>query len=530
MTKIANSERTEPRGSSSPINFYYVTLEHKSGVFIIELPGETRVLGAVARCVGELFLVTGYGGSSSENIPVNLVKISLSFLSLRPSSTASIVSLLALFFLLSSPTSQTTSSPLVSVRTLAKIKAKHILEHLRMASSEQLAVPPQTDDTSTSTTTSGPSKPTAFQQSLARRKFYTGLDSLASLQAAPPQPHWTSARVDKWVHEAKKLWAHCGTQVETANISAKEFRGVEFEFLQLLVDFPDEWIEGAAMEYNDFLQQQYKICIFPLPLPETSVVETTPTPRVTPQNTIAPPSSVLASSAPIPPQTVPASKIADSSVVTSSQPMMIPPKAPSIDRSTSSQGAAPPKVPSDTSVAGPQHPKLTLRGPRPPVTAQGTIFSLDPTSPLHPAATKVDALPPSSIPLPGVRRLQGQTSDHQFVPPAQSVSSPRPTSPIQTITPASPASLDLGPLQAGTDDEDEPPTPRANDKGKDKEIIPGTNEEEGDFQGQFDSFETMDVDQAMLNWYLNDPKMAPHLTSYSQNTAAPEMSKWGLML
>ncbi|KAK0501139.1 hypothetical protein EDD18DRAFT_1348633 [Armillaria luteobubalina] len=376
-----------------------------------------------------------------------------------------------------------------------------------MARSEPANDPPApTDDTTGSTDASGSTEPkpsTAFQRSIARSKFYAGLESLVQLQEAPPEPHWTSAQVDKWIREAKKLWSHCGAQVDVALIPAKEFRGVEFKFLQLLVDFPDERIAGAIVEYNELIARarQYKIRVFPLPVLETPVVETTPTPRVTPQNTAVPPSSIAASSAPIHP-TVPASKPADASVVTSSKPTAIPLKAPSVDRSSSSQVTAPPKAPSDTPVAGPQRPKLTLHGPRPPVATQDSGFRLDPTSPLHPAVTKVRALPPSSTPLLGARLPQGQTSSNQPIPPARPISPPPPR--VSTPT------LDLGPLQAGsvtsnfrkrmplfflgTDDEEESPMPEAKNKGKGKEIIPGTDNDEDNFSGQFESFEAMDVD------------------------------------
>ncbi|KAK0503617.1 hypothetical protein EDD18DRAFT_1344457 [Armillaria luteobubalina] len=353
-----------------------------------------------------------------------------------------------------------------------------------MASSEQPAVPPQTDNTSSSTSISGPSRPTAFQQSLAHGKFYAGLDSLSSLQEAPPQPHWMSARVDKWVREAKKLWAHCSAQVEIAKISAKEFRGVEFEFLQLLVDFPDEQIEGATVEYNDLIARarQYKIRVFPLPIPETPVVETIPTPQV-PLHTASIDTTVTPS------------------VGVTPTPTAIPPKVPLTDRSASSQAPVPQKALSDASAAGPPCPKLTLHGPRPAVTTQDSLFCLDPTSPLHSTASIAGAISTSN-PLMGACRPQGAMLINLTVPPAQMISPPPP----RVSTPM----LDLGPLQAGsvasyshrrmplfflgTDDEEESPTLEAKNKGKGKEIIPGTDDDEDDFLGQFESFEAMDVD------------------------------------
>ncbi|KAK0476526.1 hypothetical protein EDD18DRAFT_1366405 [Armillaria luteobubalina] len=359
-----------------------------------------------------------------------------------------------------------------------------------MAQSEQSADPSQAIDTTASTDASGstePQQPMAFQRSIARGKFYAGLESLSQLQEAPPQPHWTSARIDQWVREAKKLWR------------------VEFEFLQLLVDFPDERIDGATAEYNELVARarQYKIRVFPLPVSETPVVETTPIPLATSQNTAAPPSSVAGSAAPIPTKTAPTTTTtATPSAGLIPKPTTTLSQVPSTSRSTSAYSTVPPKDPANASSTEPQRPKLTLLSPRPPATTQDSIFSLDPTSPLHLASTKVGALPPSST--PGVRRLQGPASIPPPAPPARPISPPSPSAPTPLTA------LDLGPLQAGsvtssfrirtplffpgTDDEDEPPTPRANDKGKDKEIILGTDEDEVDFQGQFDSFETMDVD------------------------------------
>ncbi|KAK0475295.1 hypothetical protein EDD18DRAFT_1116119 [Armillaria luteobubalina] len=287
---------------------------------------------------------------------------------------------------------------LVGVPVLAKIKAKHILEHLQMAQSEQPTDPSQAINTTALANASGPSKPkqpTAFQCSIAYSKFYAGLESLSQLQEAPPQPCWTSTCINQWVCEAKKLWIHHGAQVDIAPISAKEFQGVEFEFLQLLLDFLDEQIAVAFAEYNELIAcaHQYCIKVFPLPVPVNLVPDSTlvPPSRLTSQVTPVPPSSVEASAILAQKKTASTDTMATPFVATTPRPSANPQKVPSVDRLISSPVTVPLKVPSDTSEARPQCPKLTLHGPCPPTATQDLGFHLDPTLPLHPVATKVFA-------------------------------------------------------------------------------------------------------------------------------------------
>ncbi|KAK0494660.1 hypothetical protein EDD18DRAFT_1355400 [Armillaria luteobubalina] len=397
---------------------------------------------------------------------------------------------------LSSPPARFSSHniPFVGVPTLAKIKPQYILAHLQMAQSEQANDPSQINDTTASTDASG--------------KYYAGLESLSQLQEAPPQSHWTSARVDQWIREAKKLWSRCGAQVVIAKISAKEFRGVEFEFLQLLVDFPDERIGRAFLEYNELITRarQYNIKVFPLPVPADLV-----------------------------PEPIPASRPASQAPVVSTAELSVIANAPPVVKSGASQGTAPSKASSDTSSTGPQRPKLTLHGPRPPIAAQDPVFTLDPTSPLHPAATNVVTLPPSSNPftdpfatrrpnpLLGVRRLQGQAAINPPPPPTRPDSRPQPRAPLAPILP-DPDPINEGSVTSssrrrtplffpGTDDEDDLPTPVADKKGKGKEIIQGTDEDEEDFQGSTSPFVAMDVDE--------DDVGSPPLTNVARRYRSP---------
>ncbi|KAK0464094.1 hypothetical protein IW261DRAFT_1427457 [Armillaria novae-zelandiae] len=169
--------------------------------------------------------------------------------------------------------------------------------------------------------------PTAFQWSLARGKYYAGLESLLQLKEMLPQLSWTSARVDKWVCDAKGFWEHCKAQVDTAGVLAKDFRGVEYEFLQLLLEFPDEKVSSTRLEYNELISHacQYALKVFPLPLPADLV--------------------------PLPP-----------SHLVSATPLA-PPSISGV--SSSLQIVAPSRAPSYTPAIGPQPPKLTLLGPCP---------------------------------------------------------------------------------------------------------------------------------------------------------------------
>ncbi|KAK0472340.1 hypothetical protein IW261DRAFT_1570930 [Armillaria novae-zelandiae] len=298
-----------------------------------------------------------------------------------------------------------------------------------MASSEPPADLPQSNNTAI---------PTAFQKLLACGKYYAGLESLFCLQEVPPQPNWTSTQVDKWVINVKGFWEHCKAQVDMAGVSSKDFRGVEYKFLQLLLEFLDEKVIASSLEYNEL--QQYSLKVFPLPLPETLVP-------------LPPSRSVLA--APL----APLSLSAILSIL---------------------QVVAPSKVPSSISDIGPQPPKLTLLGPCLPVTTPEPSFRLDPTSPLHPAAANTVASPPSVSPFTdsifGVWCSQGLTPIDLPLP------SPHPISLLRTSTPPALVLPDLAPVSAGsflsssrkrtplfftgTDDEDEPPTLGAIDKGK----------------------------------------------------------------
>ncbi|KAK0478561.1 hypothetical protein IW261DRAFT_1420614 [Armillaria novae-zelandiae] len=271
-----------------------------------------------------------------------------------------------------------------------------------------------------------------FQKSLAHGKYYAGLESLSWLQGMPPQSSWTSAHVDKWVHDAKGFWEHCKAQVDTAEILAKDFQGVEYEFLQLLLEFPDEKVVSSCLEYNELVNraQQYSLKVFPLPLPENLV--------------------------PVPP---------------SRSPFLLLRK------------------PSYNPAAGPQPPKLTLLGPHLPVATPEPSFSLDPTSPLHLAAN-ITISPPS------------------FSPFTDSIVTCR-SNPLRVITPSVPVLPDPVPASAGsisssywnctplffpgTDDEDEPPTLGAIDKGKGKEIISGTDKDKYEVSGPTSELMAMDI-------------------------------------
>ncbi|KAK0476918.1 hypothetical protein EDD18DRAFT_1115086 [Armillaria luteobubalina] len=238
MTKIANSERTEPRGSSSPLNFYYVTLEHKSGIFIIGLPGETRVLGAVARRVGELFLVTGYGGSSSENILYFKVVFSAFF------------SFLAL--------------SLVGVPTLAKIKTKFLRAHLQQAMAE-------------------PTDPNELAVVNAQDQYETSSAALRQLIASPPPEDANFFVIDSWVIDAQFHWETCTHSWRIAKVSSIEWCRLEYNLLELFAEIPDDLVAYSCAEYNELVKQarQFNMDVVPVPMsqmPSKQLAPKDPTP------------------------------------------------------------------------------------------------------------------------------------------------------------------------------------------------------------------------------------------------------------
>ncbi|KAK0462749.1 hypothetical protein IW261DRAFT_1576248 [Armillaria novae-zelandiae] len=163
----------------------------------------------------------------------------------------------------------------------------------------------------------------------------------------------------------------------------------------------------------------------------------------------------------------------------------------------------PTRAPTNTSAMGPQRPKLTLLGPRLPVATLEPSFSLDPTLPLHPAALLTGAMMAPN-PFLSTRRSQNVTPANP--PPLPSCS----TSPIHANTPPALSLPDPVPsfegiivylfhkgmplFFLGTDDEDESLTQGANDKGKGRALVPGTDKDEGDFSGFVKPLDAMVVD------------------------------------
>ncbi|KAK0482170.1 hypothetical protein IW261DRAFT_1417784 [Armillaria novae-zelandiae] len=180
---------------------------------------------------------------------------------------------------------------------------------------------------------------------------------------------------------------------------------------------------------------------------------------------------------------------------------LVPPSISGV--SSISQVVMPTRAPANTSAVGPQPPKLTLLGPRLPVATLEPSFSLDPTSLLHPAALLTGAMTAPN-PFLSTRRSQNVTPTNP--PPLPS----RSTSPIRANTP--PASSLPNPVPffkgiivypfrkgmplffPGTDDEDESLTQGANDKGKGRALVPGTDGDEGDFSGFVEPLDAMVVD------------------------------------
>ncbi|KAK0476593.1 hypothetical protein IW261DRAFT_1421349 [Armillaria novae-zelandiae] len=345
----------------------------------------------------------------------------------------------------------------LGVPTLAKIKPQHILMHLQMACSEQSVDPPKLVDDSVHFTSMGL---TAFQWSLACGKYYAGLESLSHLQEMPPQPSWTSAYVDTWGGDAKGFWEHCKAQ------------------------FPDEKVASSHLEYNELVNRahQYSIKVFPLPESEHPV--------------------------PMPPScSIPAIPLA-------------PPSLSAI--SSILQAAAPPKVLSSTPVTGPQPPKLTLLGPHLLVATPEPSFNLDSTSPLHPSAVITRAIATSNTfgDFPSAccpNLLLGAQHSRGFTPVGPPLPPSHPVLPIHGSSPAGIIASSFWKCTPlfflGKDDEDEIMTLAMTDKGKEKEIISGTDDEEDKFQSEAAPAAFMVVDE--------DDDASPPPTNTAQRLCSP---------
>ncbi|KAK0478026.1 hypothetical protein EDD18DRAFT_1114438 [Armillaria luteobubalina] len=338
MTKIANSERTEPRGSSSSLNFYYVTLEHKSGVFIIEFPGETRVLGAVARRIGELFLVTGYGGSSSENIPYFKRRLS------------AFVSLLAI--------------SLVGIPTLAKIKTKFLHAHLQQAMAE-------------------PTDPKELAIVNAQEQYETSSAELNQLISSPPPKDADFSIIDMWVIDAQFHWETCSLSWRTAKVSSIEWRRLEYNLLELFAEIPDDLVAYSCAEYNELVKRarQFNMDVVPVPMsqmPAKSLVPRKPTPSSVPP--VVPTHTRITTLAVVPP--VP-------QVSSVPSPVVVPP-------STTPSSVLPPRE----LLPVKPHPiyKKKTTAVSDELATAGMVFALEVMSPLHPdLATLVKTGPPQGV-------------------------------------------------------------------------------------------------------------------------------------
>ncbi|KAK0474567.1 hypothetical protein IW261DRAFT_1422861 [Armillaria novae-zelandiae] len=178
------------------------------------------------------------------------------------------------------------------------------------------------------------------------------------------------------------------------------------------------------------------------------------------------------------------------------------------------------------------HPtELNLHGPRLPVAFPGSAFSLDPTSPLYPAAANTMVSPPSissfmdSIAAPHLNPLLGaRCLLNQSALPAQ------PVSPPQLSAPLVPAFLDPGPVIK--DDEDELPIPMADKKGKGKAVIPGTDEDEEELAVSASPSAAMAVDEdnngspppTRIAWRFHSPIAASGSPPITVSEVRPRLS------
>ncbi|KAK0474582.1 hypothetical protein IW261DRAFT_1422877 [Armillaria novae-zelandiae] len=190
----------------------------------------------------------------------------------------------------------------------------------------------------------------------------------------------------------------------------------------------------------------------------------------------------------------------------------------------------PPRVPSSTPATGPQPPKLTLLGPHLPTAMLEPSFSLELTLPLHPVALLTGAVAvPNHLPT----SLWHIGQPHFWVLDLLELLFPQIS--LLLLVPFLFVAQVLHLLwfyqiwyqfpqvASYLYDEEELAIPSANEKGKGKEFVPGTDEDEHKFTGPASPLLTMDVDDEVDG--SPPPTNIAHLVSVSELLGAPPIKK-----
>ncbi|KAK0485605.1 hypothetical protein EDD18DRAFT_1360775 [Armillaria luteobubalina] len=316
----------------------------------------------------------------------------------------------------------------------------------------------------------------------AQDQYETSSAALHQLIASPPPEDADFFMIDSWVIDAQFHWETCTHSWRIAKVSSIEWRRLEYNMLELFTEIPDDQVAYSCVEYNELVKRarQFSMNVVPVPLSQM------PTRQLAPK---APTSS----SAPVAPARA-----------QTTTPAVVPP-VPSVPSRLSPVIAPPPAIPAVTTVVPPAKPPFPVKL-RPifknktplasdDITTTGASFELDVTSPLHPnIATLLKTGPPKSvIPSEGSMRSSQRLQAVNAASRRQVLPGPNPI-PEGSVASSSRKRTPL--FFPGTDDEEEIATPGATEKGKGKEVVPGTDEDEEDvIQDHDTSSNIMDVDE-----------------------------------
>ncbi|KAK0496105.1 hypothetical protein EDD18DRAFT_1353746 [Armillaria luteobubalina] len=309
-------------------------------------------------------------------------------------------------------------------------------------------------------------KPTDPQELVivnAQDQYKTSSIKLNQLITSPPPNDADFSIIDLWVIDAQFHWEMCSLSWHTAKVPSIEWCKLEYNLLELFVEIPDDLVAYSCVEYNELVKQahQFNMDVIPIPMsqmPAKSLVPGKPTP-----------SSVV-------PPTMP-TQTHTTTPVPQAPSVPIPVVAPLLAATTTPLSVVPPREPLPVKPCPIFKKKTTATPDR--LSMVSTVFALDVTSPLHPnLAALIKTGPPKAV---------NAASCHQVLPGPN---------PIPEGSVASTSCRCMPLFFLGTDDEEEIAAPRSEAKGKEKEIVPGTDKDKEDVVQDHDTpSNIMDVDE-----------------------------------
>ncbi|KAK0503603.1 hypothetical protein EDD18DRAFT_1346468 [Armillaria luteobubalina] len=314
----------------------------------------------------------------------------------------------------------------------------------------------------------------------AQDQYETLSAELNKLIASPLPQDADVAAVDLWVIDAKTHWETCTQNWRTAKVTSLEWRKLEYAFLEVFAEVPEDLVAYSCGEYNELAKCA---CLFNMP------VATVPTSQM-PFRQSAPkelnPSIV---SPAVPHHTATPAVI---------PPVQSAPSRPSPAVVSSATATTTPSLVLPLRIPCPVQPRPIFKkkttATADELSTAGAIFTLDVTSLLHPdLTTLVKTGPPK-----GVTLSEGSTRSSQRLQVVNAASRPQVLPGPDPVAEGSVASTSRRrtPLFfPGTDDEEEIETPKETAKGKEKEVFPSTEEDEDEFQGPEVPSTFMDIDE-----------------------------------